>query len=216
MRNNVCIGVGLLLDAREAEDADPATSERQLRHPPQGVLVRPQNDLSARAMPSVPGAPQHCILVSPQTETVKVTLPSLTLINGRLVQTVNVHRRNIPLGEGFAVTDYYVQGMSFKEHCWCIDIAPPPTGGMDAASVYVPLTRYASWDDVHLWRELYPAGDAARRDAVVRAFVALTRRDSDFTTHMAWLREREAATAAQDAAAAAEAAGAATDAAAAV
>ncbi|EFJ39401.1 hypothetical protein VOLCADRAFT_101021 [Volvox carteri f. nagariensis] len=50
--------------------------------------------------------------------------------------TKNVRRVNVPLGDYYAVTDYFVQGRSFKEECWVTDLCVPP-GGLKRATISI-------------------------------------------------------------------------------
>ena len=90
------------------------------------------------------------------------------------------------------MTDFYCQGMSFKDDCWLAHLNPPATGQSEAgkrtklrrANVFVTLTRYASLDRVQLVAPLWPEGDAAARLNVINQFKEACRMSVDLTNEI--------------------------------
>jgi hypothetical protein len=80
---------------------------------------------------------------------------------------ITIKRRNLTLGNGYAFTAYYCQGMSFKEEPWLSDVSPPAYGPVDRASLAVVLSRYARWSMFRQYTKLWEDGDAAGRQRVV-------------------------------------------------
>ncbi|EFJ47340.1 hypothetical protein VOLCADRAFT_92117 [Volvox carteri f. nagariensis] len=80
---------------------------------------------------------------------------------------LRVRCRNVPLGDAYAVTDFFVQGCSFKDDCWTVDLCPPPTG-IKCACLFVILTRYKSMDHIRLLHPLY--NNAYEKAQVIKAF----------------------------------------------
>ena len=103
-------------------------------------------------------------------------------------------RYMMPLGDGFAVTDYYAQGMSFGDALWMAHLGVPDAGPMQRASVLVTLTRFRDWDRVLPWARLWPPGDLARRRVVIDAFVALAKGDPELRHEMARVRDLQRTT----------------------
>ena len=83
---------------------------------------------------------------------------------------LSISRYQLPLTLAYAITDYKAQGATFKRAI--VDLTPPPSGGIDANSPYVMLSRVMSLDglmilgdfpddvlrrpiDADVWRELH-------------------------------------------------------------
>eukprot|EP00883_Tetradesmus_obliquus_P015806 jgi/Sobl393_1/8963/SZX79373.1 len=158
IKNNSCIGQALLLDMNEPPEDNPPQKVRWLKYPPQAVFVRPAlvevGDACSRVCAACPSG---CIAVALAQKTFGVTLPEpVTLRSGKVKQSFTVVRSNIPLGDGFAFTDFFCQGMSFKDQPWLADMRPPPTGTLDRASLAVVLSRFASWSRFKGLTPLWP------------------------------------------------------------
>jgi hypothetical protein len=69
---------------------------------------------------------------------------------------------------GYAVTDYYAQGLTFKDDRWLVHLTPPPGGKFARASIVVIISRYRSWDSVHLLDRLWDS--AAQREVAIDKF----------------------------------------------
>jgi len=83
---------------------------------------------------------------------------------------VNFSCRSIPLGDAYAVTDFFAQGATFSDdECWISHLVPPPDNPISRASLLVTLTRYKRWSNFHHLGHLWPPGDATARDAIVTA-----------------------------------------------
>lgn len=93
-----------------------------------------------------------------------------------------VTRRNIPLGDGYAFTDFFSQGMSFKEQPWLADMRKPPTGQVDRASVNVVLSRYPRWSAFKALASLWHH-DQERRQ-VIAFYHRVARMDNALRTEM--------------------------------
>lgn len=136
-RNNHCVAVAIVLHHLEPPD-DTSKPFRMLRYVPEGILVKPDG-----AEPNVThgSLPPNCLVIRP----VSITIKKLKLPDG---SRTSVSRRTIPLAGGYAVTDFFAQGMSFKEACWLMHLTPPPSGGLKRQSMLVSLTRYPRWTAV--------------------------------------------------------------------
>ncbi|KAF8440511.1 hypothetical protein L210DRAFT_3480021 [Boletus edulis BED1] len=60
----------------------------------------------------------------------------------------SVRRRQLPITPAYAITDYKSQGQTFP--AVIVDIATPPTGGLNLFNLYVSLSRARSRDDDRL------------------------------------------------------------------
>ncbi|EFJ41108.1 hypothetical protein VOLCADRAFT_98895 [Volvox carteri f. nagariensis] len=80
---------------------------------------------------------------------------------------LRVRCHNVPLRDAYAVTDFFVQGCSFKDDCWIVDLCPPPTG-IKCACLFVILMRYKSMDHIRLLHPLY--NNAYEKAQVIKAF----------------------------------------------
>jgi hypothetical protein len=85
------------------------------------------------------------------------------LPNGK--KSINIHRTGMGLDQVLVVTDYWTQGMSFKQNKFIIDIVPPPTRFL-GASIRVPLSRYGSFSDIHLLRPLWKENDKEEQEKI--------------------------------------------------
>ena len=87
--------------------------------------------------------------------------------------TLHFKRTGVPLGDAYAVTDYFAQGMSFGTACWLLDLVPP----VDAAnrpmrlkrpSIFVMVSRFRAMTALRLLTPLWAT--AAEKAKVVQAF----------------------------------------------
>ena len=79
--------------------------------------------------------------------------------------------------------------MSFKDSCWVAHITPPTTGQFQRASMFVLLSRFASWDAVKILTPLWaPNATPAEINAVIDKFFALTQLRSDLTADIVRLK----------------------------
>ena len=101
-------------------------------------------------------------------------------------------RRGIPLAGGYAVTDFFAQGMSFKDACWLVDLRPPSTGPFVRATALVMISRFA---DMHRLRLLAPLWDStAHRTTVIARFHEALKPDPDLVRAMQRLHRLAEAT----------------------
>ena len=153
--NNTAFGHSILLDPREPPDNGDHDTWR-LRYLPVVVMVRPANT----AVPELGyDVPHDCIPVEPRQSS-----------KSCVVAGISMKRENVCLGSGYAVTDYYAQGLTFHERPWIVDLAIPPTGQFPRAGIVVVTSRYRDSDDVHVLRPLWPPGNALARERVVARY----------------------------------------------
>jgi hypothetical protein len=87
---------------------------------------------------------------------------------------------------GYAVTDYFAQGLTFKDSRWIVHLTPPPAGQFARASIVVIISRYRSWDDVFLLEPLWH--DGSQRLAVIERFQKALAMHSDLEAELARLQ----------------------------
>ncbi|EFJ38988.1 hypothetical protein VOLCADRAFT_101466, partial [Volvox carteri f. nagariensis] len=100
--------------------------------------------------------------------------------------TKQIRRLNVPLGDRQAVTDYFVQGRSFKDECWLVDLAVPPNG-IKRATLYVLLTRFKTLDHVRLLRPLYTTPHERKR--IIKQFLSATNLEPDLAANLRLLKQ---------------------------
>lgn len=189
-RTMFCSGRGVLLDPREPPDTGEG-SVWQLQHLPLGIFVQPANRT-------------ELVLITPKTTGVAhLDLPQPVEVRGKTLNHINVRRRGIPLREGYVVTDFFIQGMSFKHDCWLLHINPPPTGPLLGSSVLVCVSRYPTAAELHLLAPLFH--DEASKEKVVQAFQRALTKSKDIIADTQRLRRLHDARVQRQAAAAAAA-----------
>ena len=199
-KNCWCTGVKIVLDDQEPED-DHTRPYRLLSFPPKAFIVRPHDlDVGDTCCDDDGLVPRGCIAVKATTTTkpINLTLPSpytITTPTGPVtLQSLQIKRTGIPLGDGYAVTDYFVQGMTFGLKPWMIHLTPTPDhclgddeGNLQRASVLVTLSRHPLWSKVRplapLWTSL------AEREAVINLFVQAASMGPDLVAFLARLEE---------------------------
>lgn len=196
-RNRLVRAVGIILDPRE-EDDDLEAPVWRLKYMPTAVFVKPVGGGAPTSL--LDGAKfvhddlDGAFPVLPRDSSPADVFVPCSL-NGKKI--LRLKRRNVPLGDAYAVTDFFVQGASFGSECWIIDLVPP-RGGLKRAALYVLLSRYRSMDDVRLLRPLYYTVDKDGRKehygrkVVIRAFNRAARCDPDLTAEWKLLREAAA------------------------
>lgn len=195
VRNNHCIGVAMVLADDEPDD-DLSQPYRLLRKPPRAMYVKPAGTDLGDIIGH--GVPPGCVPITPKSAKIKIKLPHALELDGQMVDAVDIHRTGLPLGNGYAVTDYFAQGMNFRNDCWLLHLTPPPTGAFDRASLLVMLTRYSSMDDVKLLTPLWPTGNAAARKRVIQSFYKASQMDVDLVHELARLKHASAQTRAKN------------------
>ncbi|EFJ44473.1 hypothetical protein VOLCADRAFT_95420 [Volvox carteri f. nagariensis] len=183
--NNEVEACGLLEDGREPAD-DGRGPYHRLKYLPVAVIVRPING-------HIPGTVLQglgdyasrggAFILSPRTSCIaEVEMPAA----GCGTITKQIRRLNVPLGDRQAVTDYFVQGRSFKDECWLVDLAVPPNG-IKRATLYVLLTRFKTLDHVRLLRPLYTMLHERKR--IIRQFLSATNLEPDLAANLRLLKQ---------------------------
>lgn len=166
-RTVFCTGRCLLLDPREPPDTGK-DEVRKLKYVPLGIYVQPAGHT-------------QCVLVEPKSAAVTdLVLPDPITLNGETVKRLHLRRRGIPLREGYVVTDFFIQGMSFKRECWILHLNPPPSGPLLGSSILVCISRYPTAQELHLLAPLYH--DEASKEKVVKAFQKAFEKHVDIVT----------------------------------
>lgn len=167
VKNARCEAVHFYLHPNEPAD-DLSQPVRILRYPPISVVVR-SLDMPAYAA-TLPIFP-----MLPITRTFKVALPRHLHTN--TATSIKVQRRALPLGDAYAITDFFAQGLSFKHNCWLAHLTPPPNGQLTRATLLVILTRFASWSMIRLLTKLWPDGDNKQRKKVINRYLTACQPD---------------------------------------
>ncbi|EFJ47341.1 hypothetical protein VOLCADRAFT_92119 [Volvox carteri f. nagariensis] len=140
----------------------------RLKYLPQAVLVTPAKTVGSANVfkgEELFEDVQHAFPVCPCAT--KYPLNVHTLDDQGRETVLRVRCRNVPLGDAYAVTDFFVQGCSFKDDCWTVDLCPPPTG-IKCACLFVILMRYKSMDHIRLLHPLY--NNTYEKAQVIKAF----------------------------------------------
>ena len=199
---NVVRAVGIVLHPNEPPDNGQGTY-RRLQYMPLAVFVKP---VSGMPLPASVTSPEFAnqfpgaFPVVPMTAQATVSLPNWANRpnDHRAMVKLTIARTNMGLGDAYAVTDFFVQGFSFKDACWIIDLAVGPKNSIHRACLYVLLSRYRSWDDIKLLRPLFPETPnglrAKERKRVVDAFLKAAKVDPDLVANHTLLEREEANT----------------------
>jgi hypothetical protein len=195
VKNATAIGRAIVLDPREPPD-DLSQPFWVLRYPPITVWVEPVEAPVPLGQTCGPTAPPNCmplrLVRKAAGKTQQFSQP--VHVGGVEHRGWRGHREAFPLGDGFAVTDFYAQGQSFGREPWYAHLARPDTGGLKRASVLVTLTRFRDWDAVLPWAPLWPDGDQAARAAVIKSFCSAARPSEDLQADLQRMHDAEAAT----------------------
>ncbi|CAK5284216.1 unnamed protein product [Mycena citricolor] len=131
----------IILDPEEG--SIPNDSVVRLRKLPMFILVKFERTrastlkgLEAGVLPIEPGK---------TTYRVKTELPAGAAV------TKTIQRRQFPLTGAYAFTDYRSQGQTLKKVL--VDIATPPSGGLNLFNVYVALSRSSGRETIRLLRD---------------------------------------------------------------
>ncbi|EFJ45557.1 hypothetical protein VOLCADRAFT_93997 [Volvox carteri f. nagariensis] len=120
--NNEVEACGLLEDGREPAD-DGRGPYRRLKYLPAAVIVRPiSGHIPGTVLQGLGDYASRggAFILSPRASCIaEVDMPAA----GYGTITKQIRRLNVPLGDRQAVTDYFVQGRSFKDECWLVDLA---------------------------------------------------------------------------------------------
>jgi hypothetical protein len=201
VNNGECVGVDLLLHDGEVDDG--RHGYWFLRRPPAAIFVRPLDTTVSTATLDIlrqtyPTLPSGCLPVVPTwTDSFNVKyFHKATTADGatnEVAATIRVRRFGFSLSDGYAVTDYYCQGVNFKANPWLAHLNPPPNGrGLKRATIFVVLTRWSAWADVKLLCPLWAAGDSVGRQRVIDAFHALACLEPELQAELTRLQDRAA------------------------
>ena len=194
VRNAACVGRAMDLHPREPDD-DATRPFRLLRYAPAVVWVEPLESPAPLGDTCGPNAPVNCLpmFLTHAACDRAVNLPRYDrpVVNGERIASYRCTRYGFQLGSGFCVTDYYAQGLSFRDDVWFAHLCRPERGRLQRTSVLVTLSRCAGWDRMKAWTPLWPA-DATddEIDAVVDAFHAAAAPSRDLVVEMERLRDR--------------------------
>jgi len=176
VNNGECIARGILL--AEGEEDSMQGPIWWLKQPPVAIFVEPvestvSDDAWHTMKQQFPTLPPRCVpIVTRHTPTFEVKLPEKLQHQGKQVSCMRLTRWGVPLADAYAVTDFYCQGMNFRQQCWLAHLCPPTDGGgLKRASVFVVISRWGRWEDVRLIVPLWPEGDMAERARVIQAFM---------------------------------------------
>ncbi len=138
-------------------------------------MVRPEDarePLGKACAKACSAVPLDCLPVTRKwKKNISAALPAPITIRDATHHSVAFDRTTIPLGAGYAVTDYFAQGMSFKEEYWLAHLTPPPgRARLQRSSVYVSLTRFARMSKFLALAPLWTEDDASARDDVISKF----------------------------------------------
>lgn len=185
IKNNTCVAKKLLLHNDEPP-GDPNAPVRWLVYPPRAVFVEPHGvQLGDICSAVCPECPYNCMPVLPIKRTFNVKLtPTQDCQLSADECSFKMSRTAIPLGAGYAVTDYWAQGVSFKDDLWFADLRPPRTGHFQRASIAVVISRFRNWDAFRALAPLWPDGDTAAEAKVIDAWYAASKMDPKLRAEM--------------------------------
>jgi hypothetical protein len=193
VRNAACVGRFVDLHPDEPDD-DLSQPFRLLRHAPAAVWVQPCE--SPAPIGTVAGSvgPPDCIpmLLESASSNRPIQLPENDRpeIGGVVIASYSCKRHGFQLGDGYCVTDYYAQGLSFRGDAWLAHLCVPERGALQRASVLVTLTRFADWDRVLAWTPLWqPTATSDDIRAVVDAFHRASRPSPDLLAEVRRLND---------------------------
>lgn len=185
-KNSVCIGVSIVLDSRE-KDHDGEQPFRILKYLPLAIWVKPK-DVNVGDVCGDLG-PSGCIPIKKcSTGIVELKLPHA---HGDTAHSIKFTRWGIPLGDAYAVSDYYCEGASFKDDCWIADMMPPADGPFVRASVFVILSRFKSLNNFRALRRLWPKGDDIAKQRIVGIYQKTAIMSTQLRAELARLDELE-------------------------
>ncbi|GLC44536.1 hypothetical protein PLESTM_001610800 [Pleodorina starrii] len=177
-------GANVSLQVRTCTHANNANTPRTHSPHPNNARL----DASTRLhMPPHLHLVAHPLCPRPNLEPATILMPA----PGIGTEPKAIRRNNIPVGDWHAYTDYAVQGRTFGEETWVIDLTLPPRG-IKRATLYVLLTRFKSLDHIRLLRPLYTTPAAHKK--VITAFLKATHLEPDLAAELRLLSAAAAAT----------------------
>lgn len=194
VRNAACVGRAIELHPDEPDD-DLSLPFRLLRYAPAVVWVEPLESPVPLGKTCGPEAPDNCMpmFLTHATSSSPIVLPKdeQPFINGERIASYICTRWGFKLGDGFCVTDYYAQGLSFRKDTWFAHLCKPHRGTLERASVLVTLSRYAGWDSVLAWAPLWPSTATEEEiNVVINAFHHASKPSDDLLADMRRIDER--------------------------
>lgn len=105
-----------------------------------------------------------------------------------------VKRSAFDLGDAYAVTDFFAQGLSFKEQVWLIHINPPPDNFMKRPSLLVPISRHPRVSAIHMLAALWPENDEKEKEKTIKEIVKKARVSDDLAAELRRLQFQTAET----------------------
>ena len=194
VRNAACVGRRIVLHPSEPDD-DLTQPFRLLRHAPAVVWVEPCESPAPIGAIVGDAGPPNCIPMllesARSADTIELPADDRPKVSGVPVASCRCTRHGFRLGDGYCVTDYYAQGLSFRNDPWLAHLrVPDDNGPLQRASVLVTLTRFADWDRVLAWTPLWPptaTQDDIRK--VVDAFHRASRPSADLLAEVQRLTE---------------------------
>ena len=111
----------------------------------------------------------------------------MQLYKGRMEvgETLTIERLGLILGLGYTFTDFFAQGLSFKQAAFFIHLWIH-SGRLSAGNIRVPLTRPSSLDDLRLLAPLY--NNPKEKEAIVVKFINAFKPDPAYVAEMARLK----------------------------
>ena len=133
--------VGIVLDKDEPPVGDSPIVK--LKHLPAYILVK-----LSRTRATKLDSLEDCII--PVQSTATNYRIKITTNDGKTLQRT-VRRAQFPITAAYTFTDYWSQGQTIPYVL--VDIAPPPTGGLNLFNLSVALSRSSGQDSIRLLRD---------------------------------------------------------------
>jgi hypothetical protein len=192
VNNNTAVGVKLILDPREPAitTEQRASPVHYLRFPPAAIIVAPSapNPVNVRLDSGTDlGMPPGAVAIQP----IKMTFMFKTHPH-----KPKITRTGFRLSPGYAVTDYYVQGVTLPtDEMWFTDFRVPADNRMKKETGYVAATRYRSLDNLFSLTPLFNDGVNIRKTEIFKKYKrVLTAANQDRAADLARLADEAAAT----------------------
>lgn len=109
-------------------------------------------------------------------------------------ESLTIERLGLLLGLGYTFTDFFAQGLSFKQAAYFIHLSIQ-SGRLSAGNIRVPLTRPSSIDDIRLLAPLFK--NPKEKEAIVQKFINAFKPDPAYVAEMERLKGLHDATVAR-------------------